>query len=244
MLSSQHPSYARVHSIILSQAITGESVGIEHYARMIALASDLDERLRLLEDAWREGQHLESMREVAGELGVRAEEARDDPYWSRVKAAFAERAARGDLLGCYVIQDVVLECFAVTLYESLVPCVEPFIASRLEQIAADERLHLAEGMRLVRAAYNRDADGALERIQYANERVARVLGEWIKPQNCSPVCGVCGSVGGGCAKPDLELLELNMSRVQSTFVARYGGVLREVGVPTGQVTRWLVRLFD
>jgi fatty aldehyde decarbonylase len=244
MLSPHHPSYARVHSIILSQAITGESVGIEHYARMIPLAADLDERLRLLEDAWRERQHLESMREVAGELGVRAEEARADPYWSRVKGAFADCAARGDLLGCYVIQDVVLECFAVTLYESLAPCVEPFIAARLERIAADERGHLAEGMRLVRAAYNRDPDGALARIQSANERVARVLGEWIKPQNCAPVCGVCGSAGGGCAKPDLELLQLNMSRVQSTFVARYGAVLREIGVPTGQVTRWLARLFD
>jgi fatty aldehyde decarbonylase len=244
VLPPNHPSYARVHRIILSQALTGESVGIEHYARMIPLATDLDERLRLLDDAWRERQHLESMREVASRLGLVIDEARDDPYWSRVKSAFAECASSGDLLACIVIQDLVLECFAVVLYEALVPCVEPFIAERLKQVADDERTHLTQGVKMVRAAYGRNPDTTFRLIEFANERVARVLAEWIKPQNCSPICGVCGQVGGGCAKPDLELLELNMSRMQSMFVSRYGEVLRETGVPTGQVTRWLARLFD
>jgi fatty aldehyde decarbonylase len=244
VLTPNHPSYARVHRIILSQAVTGESVGIEHYARMIPLAADLDERLSLLEDAWREGQHLASMRDVAGQLGLEIDEARDDPYWSRVKMAFTERASGGDLLGCYVIQDLVLECFAVVLYEALVPCVEPFIAKRLSEVADDERLHLAQGVKRIREAFARNPDTTFERIEFANERVARVLGEWIKPQNCKPICGVCGKVGGGCAKPDLELLELNMSRVQSMFVSRYGEALRAAGVSTGQATRWLARLFD
>jgi fatty aldehyde decarbonylase len=243
VLTPDHPSYARVHRVILSQAVTGEAVGIEHYARMIPLATDLDERLGLLEDAWRESHHLKSMREVAARLGVELEEARDDPYWSRVKAAFAERAAEGDLLGCYVIQDLVLECFAVVLYETLAGCVEASIAERFKQVAADEQTHLAQGMKMVRVAFDRNADVAFKRIEFAHERVARVLAEWIKPQLCAPICGVCGKVGGGCAKPDLELLELNMSRVQSKFAARYGEALREVGIHTGQVTRWLARLF-
>jgi fatty aldehyde decarbonylase len=244
VLAPNHPSYARVHRIILSQAVTGESVGIEHYARMISLTADLDERLGLLEDAWRERGHLESMRQVAKQLGLEVEEARDDPYWSRVKVAFAECASGGDLLGCYVIQDLVLECFAVVLYDALVPCVEPFIAERLSRVANDERSHLAHGVKMVREAHDRNPQTTFKRIEFANERVARVLAEWIKPQNCTPICGVCGKVGGGCAKPDLELLELNMSRMQSMFVSRYGEALREVGVPTGQVTRWLARLFD
>jgi fatty aldehyde decarbonylase len=243
VLTPDHPSYARAHRIVLSQAVTGEAVGIEHYARMIPLARDLDERLRLLEDAWRESLHLKSMREVAAELGVELEEAPDDPYWSRVKVAFTERASDGDLLGCYIIQDLVLECFAVVLYETLAGCVEPSIAARFTEIAADERTHLAEGLRLVSAAFHRDPDVTFKGIEFAHERVARVLGEWIKPRLCAPICGVCGKVGGGCAKPDLALLELNMSRVQSKFVSRYGEVLREIGIPIGQVTRWLARLF-
>ncbi len=243
MLNRDDPRYARVHRIIVSQAVTGESVGIEHYAKMIALCPGLPERLALLEDAWRERHHLVAVQEAALDMGLIVEDGRDDPYWSRIRAAFDECAARGDLVACRMVQDVVLECFAVTLYRCLVGRVDAALSARFERIADDEEQHLRHGLEEARRAFESDPEGAFARVEFANERVARVLAEWIRPEDCRPVCGVCGKVGGGCAKPDLEALELDLIRMRADFVSRYGAVLREAGVPPGTVTRWVARLF-
>lgn len=243
MLSPDDPRYARIHRIIVSQAVTGESVGIEHYAKMIALCPGLPERLALLEDAWRERHHLVAVQDAAREMGLTIEDGRDDPYWSRIRAAFDECAARGDLIACHMVQDVVLECFAVTLYRCLVGRVDPALAGRFERIAADEEQHLRHGLDEARRAFDSDPEGTFARMEFANERVARVLAEWIRPEDCQPVCGVCGKVGGGCAKPDLEALQLDLIRMRADFVSRYGAVLREAGVAPATVTRWVARLF-
>jgi hypothetical protein len=242
MLTPSHPRYAALHRTILSQAVTGEAVGIEHYARMIPLARSLDERLELLEDACHERHHLLAMREVAAELGLDVEIALDDAYWGRVRGAFGERADAGDIDACYVIQDVVLETYAVTLYRAVLQGVAPILAKRIEVVLADEQEHLGHGVRALREAHAANPEGARVRVEFANERVARVLSEWIRPEECEPLCGVCGGTGGRCAKPDLELIEVYMPKVQAGFVAHYGRVLREAGFSPATVTRWLARL--
>ncbi len=235
-------SYTRIHRIIASQAVTGESIGIDHYARMIPLSTSLAEKLALLEDAWRERQHLLAVQSVAEAEGWELEDGRDDPYWSRIRAAFEENAERGDLLGCRVVQDLVLECFAVSLYKLLAPKIDARLSHAFERIAVDEEQHLQQGLEEVRGALLENYADTLARLEFANERVARVLAEWLQPQDCEPVCGVCGKVGGGCAKPALQGLELDLLRLRAVFVNRYGAVLREAGVEPAKVTRFLARL--
>ena len=139
--------YQRFYRIVTSQAVVGETVGIDHYARMIPLARDLTERLALLEDAWRERAHLLSMQQLAASVGVdvaRAE-ATADPYWKEVRAAFDTCASNDDLAGMYIIQDVVLEAYAVVLYSALAAALEAPHDARVARIADDEREHLATG---------------------------------------------------------------------------------------------------
>ncbi len=237
--AAEHP---RVHRIVLSLAITGEAVGIEHYARMIPLARGTDQQLALLEDAWRERGHLELLRQIALDLGYGTEDGRDDPYWSRITAAFAAEAAAGDLLGCHVVQDLVLESFALTLYGAAAPHLDDAVGRAFRAIAEDEKRHLQNGIALLRQAWAADAEGTFRRIERAHQSVTTVLAAWIRPQDCAPVCGVCAKVGGGCAKPDLERVQLDVVRMRAGFISCYGGALREVGVAPGIVTRWLARL--
>lgn len=238
-LERTDPRYARVHRIIASQAVTGEHVGIEHYAAMIGLASDPAVRLAFLEDAWREGHHVRAMTEVAEQLGLTVEIVDQDPYWDRVRAAFRERAAAGDLLGCRVVQDVVLESYAVALYEQLAPVVEDDVTEKIARIAADEREHLAHG---VRALASEDPERAFAAVEFANERVARVLAEWVRPDDCQPVCAVCGAVGGVCAKEDLAAAGMDVPGLETAFAQVYGRALRDAGLPPERVSRWLARL--
>jgi fatty aldehyde decarbonylase len=242
MLSPDHDRYLPLHRVIVSQAITGEMVGIEHYARMIALAQGVEERLSILEDAWHERHHVRALQDVAKRLGIAFTTTPDDAYWGRVRSAFDERAAARDLLGCTVIQDIVLESYAVVLYAAIQPGVEPFIADRLATIADDERKHLARGQAALQTAYADKPLLATSAVEFANERVARVLCEWVQPSDCVPICGVCGVMGGSCAKQDLALIDVNMAKLQADFTSLYGRVLREVGFPTAAVTRWIARL--
>lgn len=242
MLGVENPVYTRVHRIVFSQIVTGEAVGVEHYARMIPLAPSLEERLRLLEDAWHEGLHLRAVQQLALRMELPVDPAENDPYWGRVQAAFNECAERKDLTACYFIQDVVLECFAITLYRSLAPLLGGEVQRTLERIAADEEKHLEEGRQRLQQSYATDPEGAMARMDFANERVARVLSEWIKPEDCTPVCSVCGKVGGGCAKADLAKIDLDMTQVMADFAERYGEILRSAELPPWAVTRWLARL--
>jgi fatty aldehyde decarbonylase len=242
MLAVDSSVYTRVHRIVFSQIVTGEAVGVEHYARMIPLATSLDERMGLLDDAWHEGQHLRAVQRLAASMELPVDPAVNDPYWGRVQAAFNECAERKDLAACYLIQDVVLECFAITLYRSLAPLLGADVQSTLERIAEDEEKHFAEGCARLQRAYESDPEGTMARMDFANERVARALAEWIKPEDCAPICSVCGKVGGGCAKADLAKVDLDMTEVMAAFADRYGEALRHADLPTWAVTRWLARL--
>lgn len=237
--------YQRFYRIVTSQAVVGETVGIDHYARMIGLARDPAERLALLEDAWRERAHLRSMEEVARQVGVdpAIAEARRDPYWRQIRAAFDEQAAAGDLPALYVIQDVVLEAYALVLYEALAKVLEGGHGERAARIADDEAAHLAAGVRELAAAYAAEPERTLARVEFANERVARVLATWVQVDDCQPICGVCGMVGGVCAKEDLRAAGIDVEALQPTFADRYGDALRAAGLPPERVARWLARLF-
>jgi len=237
-----HPRFADVYRTLISHVIAGEAVGIEHYAQMIPIARTIDERMQLLEDAWSEKCHLKSMLAAAYELGVTPTSAIDDQYWGKVRAAFRARAVAGDLAGCYVIQDIVLECLAVAFYEGLVPRLEPTVAARLAAIAQEEREHLAHGTATAAEFHSEDPLGLEQRVEYANENAGRVLSEWMRPRDCEPVCGVCTITRGSCFKEDLQLLQVDIAATRGRFTALYGKTLRDVGFSPARVTRWVARL--
>jgi hypothetical protein len=128
------------------------------------------------------------------------------------------------------------------LYEAIAPGVEPFIADRLATIANDERRHLGRGVDALCSTYEAQPERATAAVEFANERVARVLCEWVQPTDCAPICGVCGVVGGKCAKEDLALIDVQMPNVQADFTSLYGRALRDAGFPAATVTRWIARL--
>lgn len=239
MIDTNDPKYGMLYQDVISHSVTGEAVGIEHYSRMIPLTSSLDERLTLLEDAYREKQHLLTMQDVGNKMGLPVKVDIDGHYWKQVRAAFRERADAGDLLCCYIMQDIVIEIFAVILYEAVIPASKMFAARRLRRIAEEERGHLAHGILALKSEFEKDPEGMRERVDFANERVARVLAEWTGPDKCGVSCGVCKDA---CAKIDLHLLDMDMPSVQARFIADYGKSLREIGMPAADITRWLARL--
>ena len=241
-MTPEHPKFREVYGAILSHIVTGEIVGMEHYARMIPLSNDPRERLEILGDAWEEGRHLSSVLEVAKHVGVDVTWALDDAYWGGVRAFFEERATVGDLTGCLVIQDLVLESFAVALYGAVLPGLEPEVAECVAAILTDEKEHLAHGAAALGRLVEEDPSGTAACVEPANEGVARLLAGWLRQQDCAPTCGVCGALRRTCLKPDLELLGVDLVEARAGFLSTYGRALREAGFSPARVTRWLARL--
>jgi fatty aldehyde decarbonylase len=241
-LTPEHPKFRSVYGAILSHIVTGEIVGMEHYARMIPLARNPCERLEILGDAWHEGLHLSSVLDVAEHLGLDVTWALNDAYWGGVRISFEERVAVGDLTGCHVIQDLILESFAVALYGAILPGLQLEVGECLAAILNDEREHLVHGAAALRRIVEEDPSGAAARVESSNDRVARLLAHWLRPSDCAPVCGVCGALRRTCLKPDLELLGVDLVKARAGFLATYGHALREAGFSPARVMRWLVRL--
>src|SRR5262245_45336814 len=197
-LTPDSPRFSPVYRTLLSHIVTGESVGIEHYARMVPLARTIQERVDLVDAAHDERCHLVSILDVAGTLGLSTECATDDAYWGPIRRTFRQAADRGDLLACYVIQDVVLESFAVTLYEAIQGGLVAVVAFRVAALAADERAHLGHGLQGLRSAFDGAPEELHARVDAANEGVARVLAGWLGAGACATACGVCPRTLGSC----------------------------------------------
>jgi hypothetical protein len=131
---------------------------------------DVDDALRLFSDLTRNGKHVAVMahfehgREMEGPV-VREAVRRildtgaviafqqaaanlrvpvlidlDAPYWSRIRAAFLRWAAKRDLTACVIIQELMLESFAVSLYQEVSHAAK-------WQLAVTFRLALQPGFR-------------------------------------------------------------------------------------------------
>ena len=231
------------HRLILGQAITGELVAIENYARMIPLARSTEEKLALLDEAVHERGHIRILHGLGKVLDLGAiDGALFDPYWARVRAAMDEIVARADLAAARFVQDFVLECYAVTLYGAVAPHVEPVFRRRLEAIAEDEHAHLVGGIATFATLLASDRARAIAILDFGHTRVARVLAEWIAPSECRPLCGVCGSLGDRCGKPLLKEIQLDTSRLAADFADVYGGALRQAGLTPAEALRYIAEL--
>src|SRR5258708_5761574 len=77
-----------IYADVLSQAVSGELVGMLNYASMAALCPTAAEQQEALADAESERCHALAFRAVARDLGVRLVEDPRARYWRRLREAF------------------------------------------------------------------------------------------------------------------------------------------------------------
>jgi fatty aldehyde decarbonylase len=106
----------RVFADLLSQAVTGELIGMSNFASLVGLHDDLSEKLEALDHAQSERAHADAFRSAAKRLGIPVIVDLKAPYWDRIRTAFLRRVELKDIIGTTIIQEVMLESFAITLY--------------------------------------------------------------------------------------------------------------------------------
>ena len=129
---SRHRSWGGVRAVYadaLSQAVTGELIGMLNYSSMAHLYEDITDVEDAIEHADSERRHAAAFRRAARDLGVEIIEDVRAPYWGRVRDAFLGHVERGDRVACTVIQEIMLESFAVALYDAVAEVTEGKLGS-------------------------------------------------------------------------------------------------------------------
>jgi fatty aldehyde decarbonylase len=232
----------RVWESILSQSATGELVGMMNFASLVDLYENVDDKIEALEHAAREKAHARSFQRLGEEMGLCVTSNVNAPYWKRIRSAFVKSAGRGDFTACLVIQELMLESFAVSMYSAVARAarVAPARLGRVYRaIAAEETEHLEHAIELLSEIYQLDPVGLREKVAAVHEDVMSVLAEMVAREDIRGDCLLCGKT---CIKPSLPEVNLDIVQLRGGALNLYLKSLDRVGLPGDETLQWITRL--
>jgi fatty aldehyde decarbonylase len=228
-----------VYADILSQAITGELIGMANYAAMVRLYGDQDSQRDVLQRAAAELGHSERFRRAARELGVDPIVNLEAPYWLRVRKSFLRHADAGDAIACLVIQEVMLESFAFSMYHAVADVAHGPLAAVFRSIGDEEESHGDHAIEELRAALEADRGGFEGKLEELHDDVMTTLAEMLARKDSVEHCGLCH---GECVKGSLQEVGLDRATLRGLALNRYLRTLDRIGVRGERSLAWVARL--
>src|SRR5713226_3363974 len=110
--TSLSPS-APIWQDILAQAVTGELMAAMNYTSLAEICADPAEVADALEHAAGEKGHAAAFAAEGSRIGVIVSDNVNAKHWKRLREAFLRRIADRDFIGCLIVQEIMLESFAV-----------------------------------------------------------------------------------------------------------------------------------
>jgi fatty aldehyde decarbonylase len=228
-----------VFADLLSQAITGELVGMANYAAMVRLHESPEEQCDALAHAASEMRHSERFRRAARDLGVAPIVDLHAPYWRRVRAAFLRHVDAGDRVACLVIQEVMLESFAVSLYRALAEAAPEGLSKVFAAVADEEAAHVEHAVEDLRAVLAADREAFEAKVEALNAEVMTILAEMLVEKDTVAHCGLCN---GSCVKRSLPSAGLDRAALRGGALNQYLRTLDRIGVRGERSLAWIARL--
>lgn len=224
---------------ILAQAVTGEHIGVMNYRTLAELCDDAGQKEEALEHADRESAHARMFLSAAREVGADVCSDTAAPYWARIRSAFVERADARDRTACFVIQEVMLESFAVASYTRIARVAPGTIGRAFGAIAEEERGHVEHAVALLRG--ERDADAARfdETVRTAHGQVMTTLASMVAREDPDGHCGLCRTT---CVKKSLASVGLSTAELRGAALRQYMDTLDAIGVPGDSALAWVAQL--
>jgi fatty aldehyde decarbonylase len=231
--------YRQVFADIFSQSITGELIGMLNFASLANVVDDVEEMMEAVEHADSERGHAEAFTAAAAEMGVDVIVNVDAPYWKRIRQAFQKWAQQGDMIACFVIQEIMLESFAVSMYDAVSEVAKGSLSGLYSTIADEEREHLEHAVEILQDEYRRDPSGFTRKVHEIHEDVMTVLGEMVAKEDIGGECGLCH---GTCMKETMHYVDLNISNLRGRALNFYLATLDRIGLPGDQTLNWVANL--
>ena len=101
---------------VLAQAMTGELIAAMNYTSLSEICDDPAEVADALEHAQIERGHAARFAAEGRKIGVDVSNNVDAKHWKRLREAFLRCITERDFIGCLIVQEIMLESFAVASY--------------------------------------------------------------------------------------------------------------------------------
>src|SRR5438034_11725982 len=98
---------------VLAQAITGELLAAMNYTSLSEICDDPEEVADALEHAAGERGHAAAFAAEGRKIGVEVSSNVEGMHWKRLREAFMHCIAEREFIGCLIVQEIMLESFAV-----------------------------------------------------------------------------------------------------------------------------------
>src|ERR1700735_3453513 len=142
---------AAIWQDVLAQAVTGEQIAVLNYTSLAEICEDPGEIADALEHAESERGHVAAFMAEGEKLGVVVPNNVNAKYWKRLRLSFLRQIDARDFTGCLVIQELMLESFAVASYKRVGQVAPGRLGKTSAAIAAEEEDHIDHAMSILRA---------------------------------------------------------------------------------------------
>jgi len=224
---------------VLAQAVTGELVAAMNYSALAAICDDPGEIDEALEHAAIERRHAAVFLAAGRRMGVEVIANVDGKHWKKIRESFQRRVEARDYIGCLIIQEIMLESFALASYNRVAKVAPEYLADVFGAIAKDEQEHADHAMAILKA--ERDANAPLfdDKLHELHLDVMTTLAKMLAKECKDGHCEVCQS---SCVKPDLIEVNLSAALLRGASLQQYLRTLDTLGLP-GEVTlTWVAQL--
>jgi rubrerythrin len=224
---------------VLAQAMTGELMAAMNYTSLSEICDDPAEVADALEHAEGEKGHAAAFAAEGRRIGVDVPNNVNAKHWKRLREAFLRRIAERDFIGCLIVQEIMLESFAVASYARVGKVATGSLGKTFAAIAAEEAEHIGHAMEILRAERALDAQRFDDKLYRLHLEVMTILAEMLARDCRTGHCEVCH---GSCVKPALPDVSLSAAELRGASLHQYLKTLDDLGLP-GEVTlSWVTQL--
>ncbi len=224
---------------ILSQSITGELIGMSNFASLAGVIDDVHEKMEAVEHANCERQHAEGYLALCKKYNLEPVINLNGHYWKSVRECFLKYTLKKDFIACLIIQEVMLECFAVSMYHDVGKALKNEIGEFFLAISKEEEEHIEHSIDILKDEMAKDPQAFTKKVEDIHKDCMFILAEWTASTDLKGHCGVCK---GDCMKNSLPDINLSITSLRGNAMNLYMKTLDKIGLPGQKTLEWVINL--
>jgi len=232
-------SSAPIWQDVLAQAMTGELLAVMNYTSLSEICDDPEEAADALEHAQIERGHAAAFAAEGRKIGVDVPNNVDARHWKRLREAFLRCIPERDLIGCLIVQEIMLESFAVASYARVGKVAPGSLGKTFARIAAEEEDHVDHAMSILRTERALDAPRFDDKLYRLHLDVMTNLAKMLAKECKDGHCEVCHA---NCVKPSLFDVSLSAAELRGASLQQYLKTLDMLGIPGEATLAWVTQL--
>ncbi len=236
--TSLSPS-AAIWQDVLAQAMTGELIAAMNYTSLAEICDDPEEVADALEHAAGERGHAAAFANEGRRIGVPVPSNVDGKHWKKLRAAFLRRIAEREFIGCLIVQEIMLESFAVACYARVGKVGPGSLGKTFTAIATEEEGHIDHAMSLLKAERAKNTQAFDAQVHRLHLEVMTTLAEMLAKECTNGHCEVCH---GSCVKPALPHVSLSTAELRGASRRQYLPTHDLLGLPGKVTLSWVAQL--